>query len=290
MLWIDLLDQHPSLLYAVTALIALVVGSFLNVVIHRVPRILEENWRRECSQEADQTHPAPPPRLTLASPGSHCPHCGSPLRPLENIPLLSYLFLRGRCSACRAPIGLRYPLVEAATALLSIIVVWRFGVTLPSAAALVLTWGLITLAVIDLDTQLLPDAISLPLLWLGLLASLPEWFTDSHSAILGATLGYVSLWAVFQLFRLFTGKEGMGYGDFKLLALLGAWLGWQNLPQIILLSALTGAVAGMLLILLRGHDRQMPIPFGPYLAAAGWISLLWGDAINAAYLGWSGIA
>jgi leader peptidase (prepilin peptidase)/N-methyltransferase len=228
--------------------------------------------------------------MTLARPASHCPSCGHRLRPLENIPLLSYLFLRGRCSACKAPISLRYPLVEAATAVLSVLVVWRFGFTWESLAALVLTWGLVALAVIDFDTQLLPDAITLPLLWLGLLLSLQAWFTDSHSAILGAALGYLSLWGVFQLFRLFTGKEGMGFGDFKLFALFGAWLGWQNLPQIILLSAVTGAIVGTLLIVTRGHDRQIPIPFGPYLAAAGWLSLMWGDAINRTYLQFTGLA
>lgn len=289
MVWIDLLDQHPFLLYGITALFALAIGSFLNVVIHRLPRILEDDWRSECSQAAKQEHLEQNPRMTLSRPGSHCPHCGHALRPLENIPLLSYLFLRGGCSACGAPIGLRYPLVEAATAVISILVVWRFGVAWESAAALVLTWGLIALAVIDYDTQLLPDAIILPLLWIGLLASLADWFTDSRSAILGAATGYISLWAVFQLFRLVTGKEGMGYGDFKLLALFGAWLGWQFLPQVILLSAVTGAVVGTLLILLRGHDRQVPIPFGPYLAAAGWISLMWGDTINQAYMHWSGL-
>jgi leader peptidase (prepilin peptidase)/N-methyltransferase len=289
MLWIDLLDQHPALLYGITALFALTIGSFLNVVIHRLPRILEESWRRDCARAAGEGGTAPDPGLSLARPGSHCPHCGHRLRPLENIPILSYLFLRGKCSRCGAAIGLRYPLVEAVTALLSVLVVWRFGIGWEGGAALLLTWGLIALTVIDFDTQLLPDAITLPLLWIGLLASLPGWFTDSASAILGAALGYLSLWSVFQLFRLVTGKEGMGYGDFKLFALLGAWLGWQQLPQIILISALTGAVAGTLLILLRGHDRQIPIPFGPYLAAAGWIGLMWGDAINRAYLQWTGI-
>ncbi len=291
MQWLNLLEQHPPLLLLVTALFALTVGSFLNVVIHRLPRMIEEDWRRECDQSAEATDKAPAPKsMTLARPASHCPSCGHRLRPLENIPLLSYLFLRGRCSACKAPISLRYPLVEAATAVLSVLVVWRFGFTWESLAALVLTWGLVALAVIDFDTQLLPDAITLPLLWLGLLLSLQAWFTDSHSAILGAALGYLSLWGVFQLFRLFTGKEGMGFGDFKLFALFGAWLGWQNLPQIILLSAVTGAIVGTLLIVTRGHDRQIPIPFGPYLAAAGWLSLMWGDAINRTYLQFTGLA
>ncbi len=291
MQWFNLLEQHPPLLLLVTALFALAVGSFLNVVIHRLPRMIEEDWRRECDQSAEATDKAPAPKsMTLSRPASHCPSCGHRLRPLENIPLLSYLFLRGRCSACQAPISLRYPLVEAATAVLSVLVVWRFGFTWESLAALVLTWGLVALAVIDFDTQLLPDAITLPLLWLGLLLSLQGWFTESHSAILGAALGYLSLWGIFQLFRLLTGKEGMGFGDFKLFALFGAWLGWQHLPQIILLSAVTGAVVGTLLIVTRGHDRQIPIPFGPYLAAAGWLSLMWGDAINRTYLQFSGLA
>ncbi len=291
MQWFHLLEQHPPLLLLVTALFALAVGSFLNVVIHRLPRMIEEDWRRECDQGTEAADKALAARtMTLARPASHCPSCGHRLRPLENIPLLSYLFLRGRCSACQTPISLRYPLVEAATAVLSVLVVWRFGFTWESLAALVLTWGLVALAVIDFDTQLLPDAISLPLLWLGLLLSLQGWFTDSHSAILGAALGYLSLWGIFQLFRLLTGKEGMGFGDFKLFALFGAWLGWQHLPQIILLSAVTGAVVGTLLIVTRGHDRQIPIPFGPYLAAAGWLSLMWGDAINRTYLQFSGLA
>jgi leader peptidase (prepilin peptidase)/N-methyltransferase len=291
MQWYNLLEQHPPLLLVVTALFALAVGSFLNVVIHRLPRMIEEDWRRECDQGAEATDKAPAAKsMNLARPASHCPSCGHRLRALENIPLVSYLFLRGRCSACKAPISLRYPLVEAATAVLSVLVVWRFGFTWESLAALVLTWSLVALAVIDLDTQLLPDAITLPLLWLGLLLSLQGWFTDSHSAILGAALGYLSLWGIFQLFRLLTGKEGMGFGDFKLFALFGAWLGWQHLPQIILLSAVTGAVVGTLLIVTRGHDRQIPIPFGPYLAAAGWLSLMWGDAINRTYLQFSGLA
>ena len=291
MSWTDLLANNPPLLYSFTALFALAVGSFLNVVIHRLPRMIEEDWRRECEDGARSTPEQPAARrLTLASPGSHCPNCAHPLRVLENIPLLSYLVLRGRCSSCGARISIRYPIVEAATALLSVLVVWRFGLDWASAGALLLTWGLIALAVIDLDTQLLPDAITLPLLWLGLLFSVGGWFTDSQSAIIGAALGYLSLRGIFHLFLLLTGKEGMGYGDFKLFALFGAWLGWQQLPQIILLSACAGALVGAFLVVVRGHDRRVPIPFGPYLAAAGWISLLWGDAINEAYLQWAGLS
>jgi leader peptidase (prepilin peptidase) / N-methyltransferase len=291
MTWIALLDQEPVVLYGVTALFALAMGSFLNVVIYRLPRMLETAWRHECAEALDQ---APVPllgeRLTLSSPESRCPQCGHPIRPWENIPLLSYLLLRGRCSSCHDTISVRYPLVEAVTALLSVLIVWRFGLGWEAAAGLVLTWGLIALVLIDYDTQLLPDVITLPLLWIGLLLSLPGLFTDSHSAILGAALGYGSLWTIFQLFRLVTGKEGMGFGDFKLFAALGAWLGWQYLPQIILLSACTGALVGMALILSKRHERQVPIPFGPYLAVAGWISLMWGPEINRLYLQWSGLA
>jgi leader peptidase (prepilin peptidase)/N-methyltransferase len=291
MTWIALLDQEPVVLYGVTALFALAMGSFLNVVIYRLPRMLETAWRHECAEALDQ---APVPllgeRLTLSSPESRCPQCGHPIRPWENIPLLSYLLLRGRCSSCHDTISVRYPLVEAVTALLSVLIVWRFGLGWEAAAGLVLTWGLIALVLIDYDTQLLPDVITLPLLWIGLLLSLTGLFTDSHSAILGAALGYGSLWTIFQLFRLVTGKEGMGFGDFKLFAALGAWLGWQYLPQIILLSACTGALVGTALILSKRHERQVPIPFGPYLAVAGWISLMWGPEINRLYLQWSGLA
>jgi leader peptidase (prepilin peptidase)/N-methyltransferase len=290
MSWTDLLHQDPLLLYALTGLLALAIGSFLNVVIYRLPRMLESNWRRECAEAMGQPDPTSPgEQMTLAHPGSHCPHCGHRIGALENIPLLSFVMLRGRCASCAKPIGIRYPVVEAATAILSVFVVWRFGLSWQAGGALLLTWGLIALVVIDYDTQLLPDVITLPLLWLGLLISLAGWFTDSHSAILGAALGYASLWSVFHLFRLVTGKEGMGYGDFKLFATFGAWLGWQCLPQTILLSACAGALVGVLLILARRHDRNTPMPFGPYLAAAGWISLMWGQDINRLYLHWSGL-
>ncbi len=211
------------------------------------------------------------------------------MRARENIPLLSYLLLRGRCSACAKPIGASYPLVEAGTALLSLLVVWHFGVTWEAAAALTLTWGLIALAFIDIDTQLLPDSITLPLLWLGLLLSLDSGFTTPKDAILGAALGYLFLWTVYQIFKLTTGREGMGYGDFKLFALFGAWLGWQALPMILILSSVVGATIGLALLARRGQDRHTPLPFGPYLAAAGWIALLWGENINSAYRLWAGL-
>ncbi len=285
----DILAQ-PVFLYPLTLVLGLVVGSFINVVVFRLPRILEHSWHGECAQLLGREEPVPgenPPGL--ASPGSHCPHCGHPIRPWENIPVLSYLLLRGKCSACGGTIGLRYPIVEIASGLLAVAVIWQLGPTLQGAAALLLSWALLTLGLIDYDTKLLPDLITLPLLWLGLLLSLGSLFSDPVSAIIGATAGYLSLWSVYQLFRLLTGKAGMGYGDFKLLATLGAWLGWQHLPQIIILSAVVGAAMGIALIVFRGRDRNVPIPFGPYLAAAGWISLMWGDAINHIYLLWVGI-
>ncbi len=288
---LTLLEHHPVILYVATVLLGLVVGSFLNVVILRLPRIMEAQWRQECTELLGTGAPndGPPARFSLAYPPSHCPVCEHRIRPWENIPILSWLLLRGRCSACGTRIAPRYPLVEAATAFLSWVAVWHFGPSWQAAAALVLTWGLVALAVIDFDTQLLPDGITLPLLWVGLFLSLFGVFTDSSSAILGAVCGYMSLWLVFHLFRLLTGKEGMGHGDFKLLALFGAWLGWAALPQIILLSAIPGAVFGVGLILSGRQDSQTPIPFGPFLAIAGWASLIWGQGINAAYLQWSGL-
>jgi len=283
----ELFDQNPYLLYGLTLVLGLLVGSFLNVVIYRLPKILEHHWHSECAEylNVDQTAEREPPP-GIVTPGSRCRQCGHPIRPWENIPIISWLFLRGRCSHCGTPIGLRYPLVELSSGLLAVAVVWQFGLTPQAGAALLLTWALLTLSLIDYDTQLLPDAITLPLLWLGLLLSVYAPFTDPTSAIVGAAAGYLSLWSVYQLFKLLTGKEGMGYGDFKLLAMLGAWLGWQHLPQIIILSALVGAIVGIALILTAGRDRNVPIPFGPYLAAAGWISLMWGDTINRAYLLW----
>ncbi|MCG6939834.1 MAG: A24 family peptidase [Thiohalocapsa sp.] len=290
-------------------MLGLIMGSFLNVVIARLPRIMDAEWRRDCAEfgaatpgaeAASPATDADPPdtnpdattaeALTLSRPGSHCPHCGHRIPPWENVPILSFLLLRGRCSACHAPISWRYPAVEALTALLSVVVVWHFGPTVQAAAALLLTWGLVALAFIDADTQFLPDDITLPLLWLGLLLSLGPVFVDSHTAIVGAAAGYLSLFAVFHAFRLLTGKEGMGRGDFKLLALFGAWMGWQALPQIVLLSAVPGAVFGVALILSGRTGRETPIPFGPFLAISGWINLIWGHDITTAYLRWSGLA
>lgn len=289
MAWLEVFRQSPALLFGTAAVLGLIMGSFLNVVILRLPRILESEWRRDCSEIADAHATIEELPLTLATPASHCPTCGHRIRPLENLPILSYLFLRGRCSACGGRISPRYPLVEGLTALLTLIVVVQFGLSWQALAALPLTWGLIALALIDYDTQLLPDGITMPLLWLGLILSLFGLFTDSQSSIIGAVAGYLSLWIVFQLFRLTTGKEGMGYGDFKLFAVLGAWMGWQYLPEIILLSALTGALLGSVLIASGRHERGNPLPFGPFLAAAGWISLIWGPQINDAYLRFSGL-
>jgi len=292
MQYLDALAQMPALLYGGTALLGLVIGSFLNVVILRLPRIMEQEWRQECAALAGVEHAdaqSSEERLGLARPPSHCPSCGHRIRPWENIPVLSFLWLRGRCSACGAPISWRYPLIESATALLSLIVIWHFGPTLQGGCALLLTWGLIALALIDFDTQLLPDDITLPLLWLGLLLSVWQVFIDSPTAIIGAIAGYMGLWLMFHLFRLLTGKEGMGRGDFKLLALFGAWLGWQELPQILLLSTIPGALFGIALIASRRGQRHTPIAFGPFLVIAGWISLIWGESISGAYLRWTGL-
>jgi leader peptidase (prepilin peptidase) / N-methyltransferase len=288
---VDMLQQQPWVILVFSTLLGLSIGSFLNVVIHRLPKMMESQWIRDCDElKGINTESSVSEPYNLSHPSSHCPHCGHKIRPWENIPVLSWLWLRGRCSSCKQPISIRYPLVEATTGLFSFLVAYHFGFTWAALAALLLTWALIALSMIDFDVQLLPDNITLPFLWLGLLINLGHLFTDPQSAIIGAAAGYLSLWSVYQLFKRLTGKEGMGYGDFKLLALLGAWFGWQYLPQIILLSALVGAVVGILLIVVRGHDRNIPIPFGPYLAAAGWISMMWGDRINQAYLHWSGLA
>jgi leader peptidase (prepilin peptidase)/N-methyltransferase len=303
---LPLLAQSPALFIALAALLGLLVGSFLNVVIYRVPIMLERQWRAECAHFAQVSDAAPGApgapgaaipdvpieRFNLLVPGSSCPACAAPIRAHQNIPLLSYAVLRGRCARCHAPIGVRYPLVELLTGLLSAAVAWRFGAGAAAACALLVTWFLIALTCIDLDHQLLPDALTLPLLWLGLVASasglrsngqnLP---VDPVSAIAGAAAGYLSLWAVYHAFRLLTGKEGMGHGDFKLLAALGAWLGWQMLLPVVLLSAGVGAMVGIALIALRRTQHGTPIPFGPFLAGAGWIAMLWGPGIVHGYLG-----
>jgi leader peptidase (prepilin peptidase)/N-methyltransferase len=284
------LELQPALFIGTITLLGLMVGSFLNVVIHRLPIMMENEWQAQAREYLDQPAPESPPSISLARPASRCPHCGHRIRFYENIPILSYLWLRGTCASCKARISPRYPLVELLTAVLSATVAWHFGFGWQTAGALLLTWSLIALSMIDYDHQLLPDSITLPILWLGLLLSLFPVFADMRSSLIGAIAGYLSLWLVYQLFKLVTGKEGMGYGDFKLLALLGAWMGWQSLPMVVLLSSAVGAVLGGGLILLRGRERSQPIPFGPFLAIAGWIALLWGDRISDAYLHWAGIA
>jgi len=280
-----MLPESLAGLAAVAGLLGLCVGSFLNVVIHRLPKMMEQEWQAQCAELRGEPQSETAP-LSLARPRSRCPHCGHGITAMENIPLISYLLiLRGKCSGCGQRISPRYPLVELLTGLLSAYVAWHFGPTLQAAAALLLIWALIALAVIDLDTQLLPDSITLPLLWLGLLVNLGGGFVDLASAVLGAMTGYLALWSVYWLFKLATGKEGMGYGDFKLLAALGAWLGWQMLPAIILLSSVVGAIVGIALIVAARHGRNVPIPFGPYLAAAGAIALFWGDTLTQRYLG-----
>jgi len=275
-------------------LLGLIIGSFLNVVILRLPRRMQAELTEACTdQRGEQSEPLPSRWFGLdylITPASSCPHCGHSIRAWENIPILSYLLLRGRCSGCQASIGVRYPIVEAASGLLSLLIVLHFGPTPAALAALLLVWGLIALTVIDLDEQLLPDQLTLPLMWLGLLLNINGMFTDLVSAVIGAAAGYLSLWLVFQVFRLLTGREGMGYGDFKLLAVFGAFLGWQMLPLVVLLSSFIGAVVGITLVVVRGRDRQIPIPFGPYLAAAGLVALLWGEQINHAYLQLAGLS
>ncbi|TXH04420.1 MAG: prepilin peptidase [Nevskiaceae bacterium] len=288
MLLFDVLRDNPPFLWFATALLGLTVGSFLNVVILRLPRMMEMAWKREC-REILELPAIEEKRLSLVFPSSRCNGCGAPIRAWQNVPVLSWLLLRGQCARCKTPISIQYPLVEAAAGAVSAVCAWHFGWSVQLLPALVLSWALLTLAVIDLRTQLLPDDITLPLLWLGLGLSMWSVFAGTQDALIGAMAGYLSLWTVFQLFRLITGKEGMGYGDFKLFAALGAWLGWQSLPLIILLSSVVGAVVGLGLVLLRRQGRDIPMAFGPYLAAAGWIALIWGHEITAAYLDNSGI-
>ncbi|MGD8175546.1 prepilin peptidase [Marinimicrobium sp. ARAG 43.8] len=280
---LEALTLYPTLALISAAILGLLVGSFLNVVVYRLPKMMQTEWRTQCCELLEQPRPEQT-RFNLITPNSTCPHCGHGIRAWENIPVVSYLFLRGRCSACRAPISRRYPIVELVTGLLSVFVIHHFGVTFEGAVALAFTWALIALTLIDADTQLLPDAITLPLLWLGLIVNHLGGFATLESALWGAVAGYLSLWSIYWAFKLLTGKEGMGYGDFKLLAALGAWLGWQLLPVVILLSSLVGAVIGLGLVLMRGRGRNVPMPFGPYLAIAGWIAFIWGDAIVRTYL------
>ena len=279
---LGLLDR-PSVLIIVCGILGLLVGSFLNVVIHRLPKMMERDWHTQCAELRGENMPQDE-QLSLAKPRSRCPECGHAITALENIPLVSWLALRGKCSACHASISRRYPIVEAVTGLLSAFAAAYFGMNWAAAGALLLIWSLIALTFIDFDTQLLPDSITLPLLWAGLLFNIFGTYTSLPSAVIGAMGGYLALWSVYWGFKIVTGKEGMGYGDFKLLAALGAWLGWEILPLTILLSSLVGAVVGIILIALAKHGRHVPIPFGPYLASAGLLALFWGKELTQTYL------
>lgn len=286
---IYLLETSSTFFIASIFILGLLVGSFLNVVIHRLPLMMQREWSQQCHDLIGSDTPEMD-GLTLSKPRSRCPHCGHAITALENIPVISYLVLKGRCKECKAPISKRYPLIELFTAVISAVVAWHFGFGVAVVSALLLSWALLALTFIDVDHQLLPDSITLPLLWLGLIFNLFGTFTDINSAVVGAIAGYLALWLVYHGFRLATGKEGMGYGDFKLLAALGAWMGWQALPMIILLSSLVGALVGISLILLKQQHRDIPIPFGPYLAAAGWLALIWGESLTSGYLSWSGLS
>lgn len=274
----------PAAFAAVAGLFGLIVGSFLNVVIHRLPKIMEQDWQCQCAELRGEELPVVEP-LSLAVPRSRCPHCGHQITALENIPIISWLMLRGKCSGCAAPISVRYPVIEATTGILTAFAAWHFGFGWSAAGAILFVWAMVALTGIDFDTQLLPDSITLPLVWLGLLFNLNGTYTSLPSAVIGAVAGYLSLWSVYWGFKLATGKEGMGFGDFKLLAAIGAWLGWQMLPLTILLSSFVGAIVGIGLIVLAKRGRNVPIPFGPYLAAAGLIALFWGKPLTQIYLG-----
>ena len=286
---LDYLASHALAFILLAGLLGLIIGSFLNVVIHRLPKMMEAQWLQQ-SREMLNPDASQPEQATynLILPHSPCPHCNAEIKAWQNLPVISYLLLKGRCGQCRAPISSRYPLVELLTAALSMVVAWQYGFGWPATGMLLLTWGLISLSMIDADTQLLPDVLVLPLLWLGLIANSFGVYTSLNDALWGAVAGYLSLWSVYWLFKLVTGKEGMGYGDFKLLAMLGAWGGWQILPLTILLSSLVGAVLGIIILKTRGQDNATPLPFGPYLAIAGWIALIWGETITSRYLQFAG--
>ena len=292
---IELFKQDLTFFVSSIFILGLIVGSFLNVVIYRLPVMFKREWRKDCCAYIEENYQAkiqlnidkePAEPFNLVKPNSTCPNCGHQIRVWENIPVISYLFLKAKCSNCKSPISFRYPFIELLSAVLAAICAWHFGLSLVGFSAIALSWALISLSWIDYDTQYLPDQITLPFLWLGLLLNIDNTFTDLNSAVIGAIAGYLSLWTVHHVFKLITKKEGMGYGDFKLLAMLGAWIGWQFLPVIIILSSLVGSIIGITLILLKKHQREKPIPFGPYLAIAGWIALLWGNEINHLYINW----
>jgi len=285
---VTVLESNPALYLALVGIIGLAFGSFLNVVIYRMPEVMFAEWREQCCDLLEiENKEKTAAKITLSWPRSNCRHCGHQLRASENIPVLSYLMLKGRCSSCSNKISIRYPAIEVLSAVLAVIAAWKFGVSLQAVLAMLLSWSLICLTMIDFDHQLLPDDITMPFLWLGIIANMFGVFTDIYSSLLGAIFGYLSFWSVYILFKLTTGKEGMGYGDFKLLAMLGAWLGWQQLPLIIILSSMVGAIIGISLIIFTKHERSKPIPFGPYIAIAGWFAVIWGPAITQRYLLWS---
>jgi len=283
---IQLLQAQPVFFVITMALLGLIIGSFLNVVIYRLPKMMQQDWHEQCcdllginNEKGEEQH-----HINLIFPASNCPACQHKITALENIPVISYLFLKGRCKSCNVKISLQYPLIEILTGLTTAYITWHFGFSLQTLFALLLTWALICLSVIDLEHSLLPDDITLPFMWLGLACNIFGVFTDITSSLIGAILGYSILWSIFMGFKVMTGKEGMGYGDFKLLALLGAWLGWQSLPLIILLSSIAASLIGIIMILFRGRDKSVAFPYGPYLAIAGWITLLWGEELIGTYL------
>ena len=283
-----LFQQLPITYYIFVAVLSLLIGSFLNVVVYRLPKMMQNGWYQDCREFlADEMKDIPAKnidQLTLSKPDSTCPKCDHKIRFYENIPVISWLLLKGKCSQCKNSISIRYPLVEIATALLSLVIALKYGPTAEAALLLLLTWGLICLTLIDFDHMLLPDQIVLPLLWLGLLVNINATFVPLNDAVIGAAVGYGSLFSVFWLFKLFTGKEGMGFGDFKLFALFGAWVGWQLLPVLILMASVVGAIMGISLMLFKDHQREQAIPFGPYLAIAGWVTILWGEGIWSWYI------
>ena len=287
---IAVFTAYPLFFYSCVAILSLTVGSFLNVVVYRLPKMLERTWYYECREyladELEKTPPKTLPEISLSTPNSTCPSCGQQIRFYENIPIISWLVLGGKCSQCKEKISRRYPLVEASTALLGLVVALHYGVSINTLLMLLLTWALICLTLIDLDHMILPDQITLPLLWLGLLVNINGTFVPLNDAVIGAIAGYGSLFSVFWLFKLLTKKEGMGFGDFKLFALFGAWIGWQLLPLLILMASAVGAIVGISLIVFKGHHKGQAIPFGPYLAVAGWITILWGENIWSWYLGY----
>jgi len=282
---IQLLQAQPVIFVIAMALLGLIVGSFLNVVIYRLPKMMEQDWHEQCCDLLEIKHEnREEQQVGLFFPGSSCPVCHHKITALENIPVISYLYLKGRCKSCKAKISPQYPIIEILTGLTSAYVAWHFGFNLQTLFAVLLTWALICLSIIDLEHSLLPDDITLPFLWLGLACNIFGIFTDIYSSLIGAMLGYSVLWIIFMSFKIVTGKEGMGYGDFKLLSLLGAWFGWQYLPLVILLSSIAASLIGIAMIIFRGREKSAAFPFGPYLAIAGWVTLIWGEELIGIYL------